>query len=153
MVDLDQIRKNLNSRKYTMIGSGSGRLVFDLKNGYVAKVAKNKKGLAQNKAEYKIEAMSDCDMFAKITAISEDCKVLIMQKAEQIKSISVIWKYYNVKSNHELFRQSVFDDFGTKYRLLYGDLCRKSSWGIINNKPVIIDYGFTKDTRKYYTFM
>lgn len=151
LVDFDHISQNIRKHKYSMIGSGSGRLVFDLDNGYVVKVAKNRKGIAQNNAEYKIASMNGSKLFAKILAISENSYYLIMEKAERIRSISVVWDYYKVKSNHELFKLNIFEDFGKKYNLLYGDLCRKSSWGIIEGRPVIIDYGFTKETKKYYS--
>lgn len=151
LVDFDAISHNINMHKYALIGSGSGRHVFDLDNGYVVKTAKNRKGIVQNKAEYQIASMSSSDLFAKIIAISDNSNFLIMKKAERIGSISIVWRYFHVNSNHELFRLNIFEDFTTKYRLLLGDLCRKSSWGIIDGKPVIIDYGFTKDTRKYYS--
>lgn len=151
MVDFDHISQNISKHKYRLIGSGSGRLVFDLDNGYVVKAAKNRKGIAQNKAEYKIASMKGSDLFAEITGISEDSYYLVMEKAERIKSISEIWDYYHVGSNHELFKLDLFKDFGVKYSLLYGDLCRKSSWGFINRRPKIIDYGFTKETKKYYS--
>ena len=151
MVDFDHISENINKRKYRLIGSGSGRLVFDLDNGYVVKVAKNRRGIAQNVAEYNIAAMKSSDMFAKIIGISENSRYLVMEKAERIKSISDIWDYYHVNNNYELFRLDILKDFGAKYNLLYGDLCRKSSWGFVNNKPKIIDYGFTRETKKYYS--
>lgn len=151
VVDFDAISQNISKHKYTLIGSGSGRHVFDLDNGYVIKVAKNKKGFIQNKAEYQIASKSSSDLFAKIIAISDNSNYLIMKKAEQVDSIAVVWRYFNVNSNQELFRLNIFKDFNMEYKLLFGDLCRKSSWGIIDGKPVIIDYGFTKETRRYYT--
>lgn len=151
LVDFDHISQNVSKRKYRLIGSGSGRLVFDLDNGYVVKVAKNRKGVAQNKAEYKIASMNNTDLFAEISAISDNYNYLIMEKADKIKSIAEIWDYYQVRSNHELFKLDNFKDIGMKYNLLYGDLCRKSSWGFVNKRPKIIDYGFTKETKKYYS--
>ena len=52
--EFNQIKLNIKRGYYRYIGSGSGRQVFDLENGYVVKVAKNKAGIAQNKSEYKI---------------------------------------------------------------------------------------------------
>jgi len=150
LVDFENIGQNISMHKYSLIGSGTGRLVYDLDNGYVAKVAKNKKGIAQNKAEYQISTMDDTDLFAEVLAMSDNCRFLIMVRAERIGSMTVVWKYYNVNNNHELFHLDNFRDFYKKYNLLFGDLCRRSSWGIVNERPVIIDYGFTKEARRYY---
>ena len=38
----------------------------------------------------------------------------------------------------------------SNYNLLLNDLNKKSSWGIIDGKPVIIDYGFTKRIKERY---
>lgn len=46
-------RQRLGNARFTydLIGRGSGRAVFDLKDGSVLKLAYNRKGIAQNKAE------------------------------------------------------------------------------------------------------
>jgi hypothetical protein len=150
-IDFAYIKTNIEKKTYRLIGSGSGRQVYDLDNGYVVKTAKNRKGLAQNKAEYQIAKTNHSHIFAKIVAISEDSIFLIMKKAEIVKNISEVWNYYHVKSNRELFRINEFQDLTKKYNLLYPDLRRPSSWGLIKGKPVIIDYGFTREVSKYYT--
>ncbi len=150
-IDYDNIVINIRQKKYSLIGYGTGRVVYDLGNGYVVKVAKNKKGIAQNKAENQIYSMNDTEYFAKILAVSEDFRFLIMEKAERISSISVVWRHFQVRNNRELFRLSIFQKFVTQYHLIMGDLYRRSSWGIVNGKLVIIDYGFTKETRRLYT--
>lgn len=151
LVDFENISRNLNMHKYSLIGSGSGRLVYDLDNGYVVKVAKNKKGIVQNKAEHEISTMSKSGLLAKVIAISENSHYLIMEKAERIRSISLVWEYYKVNSNHELYRVPDIKELYKNYHLLYGDLGRKSSWGFMHGRLVIIDFGFTKETRRYYT--
>ena len=150
VVDFDNISQNISQRKYSVIGSGSGRLVFDMGNGYVVKMAKNKKGIAQNKAEYQIAAADHSDLFAKIVTVSEGYRYLVMEKAERIRSISVVWNYFNVHSNRELSQLELFNNILEKYDLLMSDLYRKTSWGIVSGRPVIIDYGFTRETRKLY---
>lgn len=150
-IDFGYIKTNIEKRSYRLLGAGSGRNVFDLDNGYVVKVAKNRKGLVQNKAEYQIAATNHSRIFARIVAISDDSIYLIMEKAEKVYSIAEVWNYYHVNSNRELFRINEFQDFTKKYNLLYPDLKRASSWGFIKGKPVIIDYGFTKEVSKYYT--
>jgi len=149
-VDFDQIKANIRDGAYKSIGSGSGRRVFDLDNGYVVKVAKNKKGLAQNEAEYQISSKSNSVLFAKILQVSEDYHMLIMQKAEVIKHISEVWGYFNVESNRGLYYVEEIRQISSEYNLLMADLYRPVNWGRINSKLVIIDFGFTRRVRKRY---
>lgn len=147
----DQIMLNITLGYYRYIGSGSGRQVFDLGNGYVIKVAKNQAGIAQNKSEYKISFYDRSDLFAKVIQVSNDFSLLIMKKADKIKDISFVWKYFNVTNKMELFNSKELQNIKTSYNLLLGDFARENSWGMINGKPVIVDYGFTREVReKYY---
>jgi hypothetical protein len=152
MIDkFNKIMFNIRRGYYRYIGSGSSRDVFDLGNGYVIKVAKNRAGIAQNKAEYNISYYNYSGLFAKVVQVSKDFKFLIMEKANKIYSISEVWKYFNVRDKRELFRLKEIQNIKRSFNLLLGDLGRKSSWGMINGRPVIIDYGFTKEIRqKYY---
>lgn len=151
-IDFDRIKQNLREGKYKYIGSGSGRIVYDLDNGYVIKVAKNKKGIAQNEVEYQISTSYSSDLFAKIPQVSEDFKLLIMEKAERIRNFSVILDYFQVKSKSEFLKLNELEYLYTTLNLMPMDLCRSVNWGTINNRPVIIDYGFNKKVkRKYYS--
>ncbi|MDF2941747.1 MAG: hypothetical protein K0S01_605 [Herbinix sp.] len=149
-VDFDNIRLNIKKESYDLIGTGSGRRVFDLNNGYVVKMAKNRKGIAQNKVEYQISSTAHTKIFAKVLAVSDDFIYLIMEKAEKINYISDVWKYYHVRNNRELFRLNEFRNLTSKYGLLLPDLCRPYSWGLIGGRPTIIDFGFTKEVRRRY---
>lgn len=144
------IMSNIRRGYCRYIGSGSGRDVFDLGNGYVAKVAKNRAGIAQNKCEYRISANDNSDLFAKVIKISNNYKIVIMEKAEGINNISYVWRYFNVANKKELFNLREIQNLKRKYNLLLGDFNRESSWGIINGRPVIIDYGFTRDIKARY---
>lgn len=144
------IMSNIRRGYCRYIGSGSGRDVFDLGNGYVAKVAKNRAGIAQNKCEYRISAKDNSDLFAKAIKISNNYDLLIMEKADEINDISYVWRYFNVTSKRELFNLKEIQNLKRKYNLLLGDFARESSWGIINGRPVIIDYGFTAEIRARY---
>jgi len=150
-VDFDQIKANIRDGAYISIGSGSGRRVFDLDNGYVVKVAKNKKGIAQNEAEYQISSRSNSALFAKILEVSENYHMLIMQKAEKINHISEVWGFFRVESNRELYNVGEIKYISSEFNLLMADLYRPVNWGKINGRPVIIDFGFTRRVkRKYY---
>jgi len=150
VIAFDQIIFNIKRGYYRYIGSGSGREVYDLENGYVIKVARNKAGIAQNKAEYKISSNDKSNLFAKVVQASNDFNLLVMQKADKINNILYVWNYFDAKSKRELFNSKQLQDIKKNYNLLLGDLARKSSWGIINGRPVIIDYGFTREVRQRY---
>jgi len=142
---------NIKLGYYRYIGSGSCRQVFDLNNGYVIKIAKNRAGIAQNKSEYKISSKDYSNLFAKVVQVSNDFTLLIMQKANKIYEISYVWNYFKISSKRELFNLKELQNIKNKYKLLLGDFARESSWGVINGRPVIIDYGFTrKVSEKYY---
>jgi hypothetical protein len=151
-VDYNAISDRIALKSLRMIGMGSGRVVYDLGDGYVVKKARNKKGLVQNKGEYMIASRNRSELFADVISVSEDYIYLIMKKAEKILSYNEVWKYYNVKNFNELFRLDNLKEIIRKNELLLPDLYRKTSWGIINGRPVLIDYGFTKEVRKYYRF-
>lgn len=150
-IDFNQIMFNITQGYYRYIGSGSGRQVFDLGNGYVIKMAKNEAGIAQNKSECEISYNDHSNLFAKVIQASDDFSLLIMQKAHKINHISYVWEYFNVKNKKELFNSEELQQIKRRYNLLLGDFSRVSSWGMINGRPVIVDYGFTrKVVEKYY---
>lgn len=152
IIDFDIVILNLRERRYRYIGSGSGRQVYDLGNGYVVKVAKNRKGIAQNKAEYEIALADDSNLFASIAQVSENYGLVIMEKAEPIYNFTKVLKYFNVRNTRAFLQLEEIRYIFTEYDLLQADLCRSVNWGIINNRPVIIDYGFTRYVRrKYYS--
>lgn len=151
-MDLSSIINHLSNGAYPLLGSGSGRRVYDLGNGTVLKAARNAKGYAQNQVEAIISEMDDSDLFAKVLFISSDNRYLIMEKADPVSDFSVIRNYFHVKTNRELFQLSDFQYIPRKYNLLAVDLCRPVNWGLIHDRPVIIDYGFTRRIRrKYYS--
>lgn len=149
-ISFNQIIRNISLNTYRYIGSGSGRAVYDLENGYVAKLAKNKKGIAQNEVEHHISADVKSDLLAKVVDISDDSKLLIMEKADSIKHISDVWKYFNVKSNKELRNIKEIKKITKKFDLINADLYKSNNWGKIDDRCVIVDYGFTRKVRRKY---
>jgi len=151
MDSFNLIMFNIRRGYYRYIGSGSSRNVFDLGNGYVIKVAKNMAGIAQNKLEYNISYYDKSDLFAKVVQASNDFYFLIMEKADKIDNISEVFEYFNVSDKKGLFHLKKLQNIKKNYNLLLADFERKSNWGIIKGRPVIIDYGFTKEvSQKYY---
>ncbi len=153
-IDLPAIITGLQNGRYPKLGSGSGRRVYDLQNGMALKIAKNVRGYAQNQIEAIISEMDDSQLFAKVLFISKDNLYLVMEKAEPVTDFSQVLHYFKAVSNRELFQRDDFSYIPRKYNLLLSDLCRSVNWGILNGRPVIIDYGFTgRIKRKYYSFL
>ena len=70
--------------RLTKIGQGSSRVVYAVDNEKVLKVAKNKKGLAQNQVESQ-SWLQGYDCFAKVYEASDDGVFLEMQAARRAK--------------------------------------------------------------------
>lgn len=143
---------DIKSGKYNLLGTGSSRKVYDLDDGFVIKLAKDIRGIYQNEAEYKTYQSHKSSLFAEVIDVSEDNKCLIMPKAKKITSISKVLRYYNVSSIRSLFRHDklIISDIQNN-GLSTNDLFRVTSWGFINDVPLIIDYGLTHSIyRKFY---
>lgn len=150
-MDINRIIFSITRGYCRYIGSGSCREVFDLGNGYVVKIAKNAAGIAQNKTEYYISRYDNSNLFAKVIDVSKNFEFLIMERADKVYNITEIWRYFDVKSKKEMFDLKQIKNISQSYNLLLCDLNRQSSWGVINGRPVIIDYGFTREVKeKYY---
>lgn len=151
--DIQTIQNKLYSHQYQKLGTGSGRRVYQLDSDHVIKSAYNRKGYAQNQVEAYISETDGSEIFAKIFFCDPDYRYLIMERAERIKNISVLFEYFNVSNLSGLFSLPELNDIILKYNLLIADLRRPVNWGLIDSRPVIIDYGFTRMVkRKYYSF-
>ena len=154
--DIQTIQNKLYAHQYQKLGTGSGRRVYQLDpeySEYVLKAAYNRKGYAQNQVEAYISETDDSPIFARIFFSDPDYRYLIMERAERISNISVLFEYFHVNNLKELFALPELNDIILKYNLLIADLRRPVNWGLIDSRPVIIDYGFTKMVkRKYYSF-
>lgn len=144
------ISNNIKNGKYRYIGSGSSRRVYDLNNGYVIKIAKNKAGVEQNKAEYMISEMGNYNIFAKVICAISDYNFIVMKKGKKIKSMSYIWKYFNVEDEYDFFNLPIIKSIKYRYGLVVSDLARTSSWAIVDGTVRIIDFGFTRKVKKEY---
>jgi len=140
--------RHFRNDDFLCLGNGSARTVYDLNDGYVAKIARNKMGFAQNRVEYQISMEEENHLLAKTVLMYDDYQINVMQKVEQIKS--------NCELKKQLWRAYgpyYFDDVKklvNRYDLVIGDLKRHTSWGMLEGRPVLIDYGLTYDVRKRY---
>lgn len=145
------IINKIKNGEYRLIGFGSCRRVFNMNNGYVVKLAKDIRGVEQNKTEYGIYKNSKSLFFAEIPYISEDNRLLVMARAKRIRKMRTVYFYYKVNNINSLLKvNNLYEDLKNN-DLGTGDLRRASSWGFINGAPVIIDYGLTHNLfKKYY---
>lgn len=152
------------------LSSGSSRIVYKTSDNTVIKLAKNSKGLAQNKVEAKIKfdskhinkiiksdkkfAWIEVPLLEKITEkefekisdlnFKEFCDAISHEMSSKKKP-----KNFDKISKNELFKDVVA--LCKKYDLLYGDIIRISSWGKKDDIVVLADTGLTtKIYNKFY---
>lgn len=169
-------RKKYAEKNLKHLSSGSSRIVYLTPSKTVLKLAKNDKGLAQNKAEANPEMKSKF-LNEVIKHASNDCwmethyldKITGKQFEEMTKipfsdfDEAIRFGLRNVSENSGLKKPKNFDQvskseiyremkrIGEKFNLLPGDLARISSWGAKNGAPVLIDAGLTKEVfEKFY---
>lgn len=156
---IDYCEKNLKH-----LSSGSSRIVFSTPKNTVIKLAKNDKGIAQNKAECNSKMKSK--YLNKILDCGKDYKWIEVEFLEKItesefeemtginfKTFGACLKYLCEKSSgkkpkdfeeckdSEVIKEMV--RLCKDFDLLYGDIERISSWGHKNNVPILIDSGLT----------
>ena len=150
-IDIEYILYGIKSGMYRYIGAGSARKVYDLNNGFVLKIARNIMGIAQNEAEFLIFNESKLDLLARVYFVSDDYKYLIMKKAKSIKNEKEFLNYFNIENKKDIKNKESIKEIHDKYNLVWADLYKFTSWGIVNNRYVLIDYGYTKEIyNKYY---
>jgi hypothetical protein len=164
-----QARKKYAEKNLKHLSSGSSRIVYKAPNNTIIKLAKNDKGIAQNKAEANPKMKSK--FLNEITDYSKNYVWIQTHFLEKIKvgdfkemtgldfsdfGDSISYGLKNV-SESDKKKPDSFDDvsksdiykemcrIGKKFKLLPGDIARISSWGTKNNIPILIDAGLTKD--------
>ena len=152
------------------MSSGSSRIVYLTPGKTIVKLAKNDKGIAQNKAEanpkmkskYLNKILGHASNFAWIEVLYLDKikegdfeKMTGLNFGDFGEALSYGLK--NVSENSDREKPENFDkvsksdiykelkDIGEKFKLLPGDLSRISSWGTKDGRPVLIDAGLTRD--------
>lgn len=165
------------------ISSGSSRIVYKIDDTKVLKLAKNPKGLAQNNVEidfggdYYIQSviakLFDSDekglwvemelarrvtskIFKRVNEVSfEDyCDAMRYQYGVAVKYVKHSRPPENMDQMWENEFVSNMIDFMVNYEIPVGDLCRFSSFGLVNRDGhdviVLIDYGLTGEVYDSY---
>jgi len=163
---IDYCEKNLKH-----LSSGSSRIVYSTPNNTVIKLAKNNKGIAQNKVECNPKMKSK--FLNKILDCSKDYNWIEVEYLDKItesefeemtglnfKEFGNCLKYLCKKSSGK--KPDGFEDCKDSevvqemvrlckdFNLLYGDIERISSWGCKDNKPILIDSGLTRKVYDTY---
>lgn len=162
--DTDQVaRERFDFSKLNKIGEGSDRIVFDLGNGKVLKVAKTARGLEQNI----YEGDGYLDFIPEI--YERGLNYVVVENINRIKGTDLV-PIFDVETGQEIgtvtaaemfrdlkkFGQRDFDQYNPKlqtvlekygfadargYKLLYGDFNVARNWGFKDGKAYLIDAG------------
>jgi hypothetical protein len=161
-------RKKYAEQNLKHLSSGSSRIVYLTPGKTIVKLAKNDKGVAQNKAEANPEMKSKflnkilkhADNYAWIEV--EFLDKITAKQFEEMTGIpfsdfdeAIRFGLKDVSENTGLTKPKNFDKVsqseiykemkrvGERFKLMPGDLARISSWGTKDGRPVLIDAGLT----------
>ena len=140
--------------KYAFLGEGISRKVYSINDDYVIKVAKVNDGRYQNRVENYVYTHAPKNMVKYLCPIVWfEPDRIIMRKAIPLSSL-IKDKYINLKKiRPESESYADLSKLTNDFILFAEDIISTSSWGILNNKNVLIDYGCTSHLGDaFYTF-
>ena len=164
-------RERFNISKLKRINAGSDRIVYELDDNKVIKVAKTARGLMQNIYEGSYDLVEE-ELLPDI--YERGLNYVIVEKVSPIKAKDLVPTYdvegdqigtekaEKMFADFSKFSQIDFDSdsqklidalykYGMFYILnrevLFGDFSRKANWGIKNGKPIHLDGGTFAVTR------
>jgi hypothetical protein len=163
-------RKEYSEKNLKHLSSGSSRIVYSSPDDTVIKLAKNDKGIAQNKAEcnsdMKSKFLNEVVSHAKDYSWMETHYLdkITTKKFEEMTDLNfddfgecIRYGLRDVSGNTDKEKPKNFDKvkeseiykemkrIGERFKLMPGDLARISSWGTKDGRPILIDAGLTKD--------
>ena len=152
--DTDQVaRERYDIPKLKQIGAGSDRVVFDLGDGKVLKVAKTPRGLEQNvyEGDYYLSGNIIPEVFER------GLNYVVVEKIEPpLKATKGFDKLNDLLSRIQKFSQKDFDQHNAElqdimeeyemtdifnYDLLWNDFKAKRNWGLKDGQPLHLDGG------------
>lgn len=155
-------RKDFANKTFTLLNSGTGRSVYLIGNEYVLKVAKNNKGIEQNKKEIEISNVGIYkDIIANVIEYDKNGFYVVSQKADEISDelfndvtglqLQGFLYYLRLDKKWDGDNKEFYNKVNSlikKFDLDRFDIANESSWGILNGKAVIIDYGLDGTTAR-----
>ena len=163
-------RVELAGKEFEELGVGSSRIIFKMSDSLVLKVAKNEKGIYQNASEMEIH--SPC--LNNVLAADTEGKWVIVRFTDSMsadefeEAVGIPFKTFGsaifYRANNEKHEDKPRDydeiiehplfvcifDLVMDYELQAGDVLKISSWGMLEGKPVLRDFGLTKDIYAEY---
>jgi hypothetical protein len=170
-----QARKKYAEENLSHLSSGSSRIVYLTPTKTILKLAKNDKGIAQNKAEAnpKVKSKYLNKIFSKAKNFAwVETSFLKKITEKQFKKMTgldfgnygdaIRYALRDISSNKDIEKPDDYEEIetndffkgiveiGKKNDLMPGDLARISSIGIKDGHPVLIDAGLTKKIFKEF---
>lgn len=134
-----QLAKCTLTLPYKIIGNGLNRMVYDLGNGYVLKIALSKIGLISNTKEFNLFHNSDLEIQQYLCPVIEMGQGWIVMKK---MNRNVPMKLVNLQKLIELRKKFL------RYRILPVDLRLGNVALTQDNHMIVIDYGLFIKLRK-----
>lgn len=143
-------------RKFQYLGEGAGRIVYAIDEQFVIKLSKSKGGDLQCENEYYIyqhtpyktkKYLCPVIWYRDDLLIMRRATSLVRHKEDKHKNI---FRYFNISIEDPFYKN--INMLIDKFDLLYGDVKSLSSWGLLDGRLVLIDYGCTNDIyHKYFS--
>lgn len=136
------MRQDEVKSRFQFLGEGICRAVYGIDEYFVAKFATCLDGFDQNSMEnriYKNEGRRYIRYLCPV--IWHRPGMLVMLRAVQMTKISPNAVFDINTVSREAYRD--LSSLSKKYNLLFEDILSASSWGILDGRPVLIDYGCT----------
>ena len=137
------------------VGAGSDRIVYDIGDGNVIKIAKNARGLLQNSNETPDFYLAD--LLPEVREVGLDYVVVEKVDINRKKANAFLKplqkfspKEFDDKTSdlQDAFQKLEVSEF-MDYDILFGDFKRAANWGFRGEKPVLLDMGtLNKDLLK-----
>lgn len=145
----DVVLMNYDSlyRNFPIIGEGSGRVVFQINNKYVLKFPKSKMGMLQCKIEHEIYDKIDSKLKKYLCPIylHKNGRLIMLRTIPLLQIVGCrglkIYDVFRMKNEVSFYKD--IKKIAKNHDLLFPDVMAVSSWGIVSNKPYLIDYGCT----------
>lgn len=139
------------SNRFEFLGEGISRSVFAINNDFVVKVAKGREGLYQNKVEKYVFTHCSKELRKYLCPILwYKPDMLFMPRAIPLSKLTT-QKYLDL--NKLMLSKEAYEDImyiTKRFYLFQEDIISVSSWGILDNILVLIDYGCTSEEGDSY---
>ena len=137
LMDMNEIGNSFES-----IGEGLTRKVFAINDQFVIKMSKCKCGDSQSKLESRIFSHSSKNIKSYLCPViwyKDD--MLVMRRAVPLSQFETepVVNFTKIRPGFDAYRDMTY--LSKKYNLIFNDILSTSSWGLIDNIPVLVDYG------------